>query len=401
MSPERFTPDLLRPRWLGWLEGRMVERRDTTSCAAFVIGVWPILLLLWCLQWVPLLDAGVGAHFQPGWVRRAQEALSLLMAWLAAMGVLGWQRRQDGRAQPWLVQLTVVPGMLGLLWLCWGYGLKDNPTPMLLLYVVVVSRALFVPRALAVAWGLSVVCLAVGEALQHAGALRYAPLLAQPMFHGGPLQPWWALWVRLVFLMGILPLSGVLFILAAALRRQRLELEALVRTDVLTGLANRREFMAQLERESQRHARSGQPLSLVLFDVDHFKRINDTWGHPVGDEVLARLGATLRLHTREQVDTAARYGGEEFVLLLPDTDLDGALRVAEKIAARLRDEAFGAQGQRFFVTQSVGIAQVVEGDAGWALRVADRNLYEAKQAGRDRIVGSVAFAEDAMIRTHL
>ena len=162
----------------------------------------------------------------------------------------------------------------------------------------------------------------------------------------------------------------------------------------LTGLANRREFMTGLERESMRQARSGRPLSVVLFDIDHFKRINDTWGHPVGDEVLARIGTLLRAHTREQVDTAARYGGEEFVLLLPDTGLEGAQLVAEKIASRLRDEVFDAVGQRFMVTQSVGIAQVVEGDGGWALRVADRNLYQAKQAGRDRIVASMAFKED-------
>ncbi|MFY9459994.1 MAG: GGDEF domain-containing protein, partial [Aquabacterium commune] len=134
---------------------------------------------------------------------------------------------------------------------------------------------------------------------------------------------------------------------------------------------------------------------LVLFDVDHFKHINDSWGHPVGYQVVARIGTLLRQHTREQVDTAARYGGEEFVLLLPDTDLAGAQRVAEKISQRLRAEPFEAQGQCFSVTQSVGVAEVVQGDGGWALRVADRNLYQAKQAGRDRMVASVAFAEDA------
>jgi len=110
--------------------------------------------------------------------------------------------------------------------------------------------------------------------------------------------------------------------------------------------------------------------------------------------VLARIGALLRQHTREQVDTAARYGGEEFVLLLPDTDLAGALRVAEKLSECLRAEPFKAQGQRFAVTQSVGVAEVVKGDGGWALRVADRNLYQAKRAGRDRMVGSVAFPEN-------
>jgi diguanylate cyclase (GGDEF)-like protein len=132
----------------------------------------------------------------------------------------------------------------------------------------------------------------------------------------------------------------------------------------------------------------------VLFDVDHFKQVNDRWGHPMGDQVLARIGQLLKAHTRDQVDTAARYGGEEFVLLLPETGVNEACLVAEKIAARLRQERFGAEGQGFGVTQSVGIAQVVEGDVHRALRVADRNLYQAKQAGRDRMVASVAFPED-------
>jgi len=396
MTELRLRFDGRLPRWLGWLEGRIVERQDATSCAGFVVGVWPILLLLWCLQWVPLLDDTVAAHYRPGWAARAQWGLSLLMVWLACLGLLGWRRRHEAAPQPWLVQLTVVPGTLGLLWLVMGHGFKDNPSPMLLLYVVVVSRALFVPRALRWAWGLSVASVVAVEAAAHWGVLAEAPLLVRPMFTGQALAAWWAVWVRVVFLVGVLPLSGVLFLLAIALGRQRRELEALARTDVLTGLANRREFMAQLERESHRQVRSGQTLSLVLFDVDHFKRINDTWGHPVGDQVLARLGALLRQHTREQVDTAARYGGEEFVLLLPDTDLAGALRVAEKMSAQLRCEPFEAQGQRFSVTQSVGVAEVVRGDASGALRVADRNLYRAKQAGRDRMVGSVAFPENGV-----
>lgn len=114
----------------------------------------------------------------------------------------------------------------------------------------------------------------------------------------------------------------------------------------------------------------------------------------MGDQVLARIGALLKAHTRDQVDTAARYGGEEFVLLLPDTGVNEACLVAEKIAVRLREERFSAGGKGFQVTQSVGIAQVVEGEVDVALRAADRNLYQAKEAGRDRMVASIAFPED-------
>lgn len=400
MSSRLNLDGLPPPRWWGWLERRTAERRDTNGCVGFVVCVWPLLAVLWCLQWQSLLDDAVAAHFRGPWALRTHMALSVLLAWLAAVGAWAWRWRHDTAPRPWLVQFTVVPGTLGLSLLAMGFGLKDNPTPMMLLYVMVVSRALFLPHTLRIAWILSLAAILVGEVLTQWGLMPYAPLLAQPMFTGQALTPWWALWVRVVFLVGLVPLSGVLFLLAVALGRRRCELEDLVRTDALTGLSDRREFMAQLERESRRQLRSGRPLSLMLFDVDHFKRINDSWGHPVGDDVLIRIGALLRQQTRAQLDTAARYGGEEFVLLLPDTDIHGAQLVAEKVSARLRALPFEAQGQRFAVTQSVGIAEVVEGDAAQALRVADRNLYQAKQAGRDLIVASVAFPDDAPLESH-
>ena len=376
------------------LERRLVKRHDAGNVVLFVLGLWPILAVLWTLQAVAFAWAPARELYQVHSLPWAHLMLSLMMTWLALMGWIGWQRRHEDAPQPWLVQLTLLPGIGTLVALSIGHGLHDNPLPMLILNVLVLSRALFSMRVLRAAWGLALGMALLSEVLQSAGALVYAPLLVEPIYVGEALHPWWQAWVRIVFSLGSLILSGVLFFLAHTLHRRRAELETLVRTDVLTGLANRREFMTGLERESMRQARSGRPLSVVLFDIDHFKRINDTWGHPVGDEVLARIGALLRAHTREQVDTAARYGGEEFVLLLPDTGLDGAQLVAEKIASRLRDEVFDAVGQRFMVTQSVGIAQVVEGDGGWALRVADRNLYQAKQAGRDRIVASMAFKED-------
>jgi len=376
------------------LERRLVKRHDAGNVVLFVLGLWPILAVLWTLQTVAFASASARELYQAHSLPWAHLVLSLMMTWLALMGWIGWQRRHEDAPQPWLVQLTLLPGIGTLVALSIGHGLHDNPLPMLILNVLVLSRALFSMRVLRAAWGLALGMALLSEVLQSAGALVYAPLLVQPIYVGEALHPWWQAWVRIVFSLAALILSAVLFFLAHTLHRRRAELETLVRTDVLTGLANRREFMTGLERESMRQARSGRPLSVVLFDIDHFKRINDTWGHPVGDEVLARIGALLRAHTREQVDTAARYGGEEFVLLLPDTSLDGAQLVAEKIASRLRDEVFDAVGQRFMVTQSVGIAQVVEGDGGWALRVADRNLYQAKQAGRDRIVASMAFKED-------
>jgi diguanylate cyclase (GGDEF)-like protein len=329
--------------------------------------------------------------FNEGWVQPSLWAQGLLIAWLGTMGVLAWRRRRDSRPFPWLVQLTLIPGGLGVLLLGLAYGLKDTPMSMVLLAELVFARTLFPLRRL---WAVLLLCIVTALGVELAGVMAwvsYAPLLTAPVFQGEQMAPWWALWTRVVMVVASLPISGLLFFVAATLHMHRRALETLVRTDGLTGLANRREFMTMLEREGLRQARSGRPLSIVMFDVDHFKRVNDQHGHPAGDEVLARLGLILRTSTRENVDTAARYGGEEFVLLLPETDLSGAQQVAEKISAKLRAQDFVAKGQAFKVTQSAGVAQVVQGDVEGALRVADRNLYQAKQAGRDRIVATVAF----------
>ena len=171
-------------------------------------------------------------------------------------------------------------------------------------------------------------------------------------------------------------------------QRLNQELGDLARRDGLTGLANRRAFMTQLTREAHRHERSGRPLSILILDIDHFKRINDEWGHATGDEVLVQVGRLLQQHTRDRVDLAARIGGEEFVVLLPETDLQGAQLVAEKVAMRLREQRVEARGGSVRVSVSMGVTQYTGGDPDLALRDADRNLYRAKEAGRDRIVSS-------------
>lgn len=380
-------------KWLDRLETRIVVRRDSTSCLLLVLASLPALGLLSGLYLIGIQDTARLALFRPSLVLPAMWFHIGLLAWLLCMGALGWRLRHSDERMPGLVQLTVIPAVVGVALLALAYGLTDTPMAMVLLVELIFARALFSLAQLRWALVLSLVLVVLAEVLTAQGQLPYAPLLSAPVYLGGELHPWWAVWLRIMFTAGALPLSGMLFFVAATLARHRRALETLVRTDMLTGLANRREFMTRLERESHRQARSGRPLSVVLFDVDHFKRVNDTWGHPKGDEVLARVGEILRSHTREQVDTAARYGGEEFVLLLPETDLTGAQHVAEKISARLREHSFQVDGQTFSVTQSVGIAQVVEGDTGWALKVADRNLYQAKREGRDRIVASVAFAE--------
>lgn len=156
---------------------------------------------------------------------------------------------------------------------------------------------------------------------------------------------------------------------------------ALAAADGLTGVANRRTFDARLAAELERSVRSGQPVSLVLLDVDHFKRLNDTYGHQVGDSTLQRVARVLQAGARV-VDLVARYGGEEFVVVLPGTDAAAAVVVAERLRAAI--EAMPGEPA---ITASLGVADfpVAALDAADLVAAADEALYAAKQSGRNQV----------------
>jgi diguanylate cyclase (GGDEF)-like protein len=159
----------------------------------------------------------------------------------------------------------------------------------------------------------------------------------------------------------------------------------LINADSLTGLLKHGRIKEELVYELARAARQNQALSLVMIDIDHFKRVNDRFGHPVGDEVLRALGHLLRQRARKS-DRVGRYGGEEFMLVLTDCDLDNARRIAEDIRQRFSALGFTAKDETFKVTLSAGIASFPEcGEAGELLARADAALYAAKQHGRNRV----------------
>ncbi len=183
---------------------------------------------------------------------------------------------------------------------------------------------------------------------------------------------------------------------ARTLESMNHELLRLARHDALSGLANRRELERRLGIEWERLRRDGKPLAVVFADIDWFKAYNDAYGHAAGDECLVRVASTLRACLLRPADFAARYGGEEFVLVLPDTDLAGALDVARRALAAVDALAIPHVGSKSapHVTLSLGVASVVPDDAPTADRLldrADRALYAAKRAGRHDV--SVAGGE--------
>ncbi|HEY3400657.1 MAG TPA: diguanylate cyclase [Geothrix sp.] len=172
------------------------------------------------------------------------------------------------------------------------------------------------------------------------------------------------------------------------LREMNTQLEALSVTDALTGLANRRRLMARLEEEVRRAWRTKAPLAVVMIDIDHFKEVNDTHGHAMGDQVLRNIGAMLNANLRT-TDLAARYGGEELTLVLPHTEAAAALQVAENLRQKFADLEHVLDGVTIRKTASMGLVIRLGGDeepgAEELLKKADEALYRAKQGGRNRV----------------
>lgn len=171
-------------------------------------------------------------------------------------------------------------------------------------------------------------------------------------------------------------------------------LAALASTDGLTGLANRRVFDEKLASEFGRSLRDKSDFSLLLIDVDHFKKFNDTYGHPEGDECLRQISAVLRIMLRRPGDMPARYGGEEFAAVLPNTGSEGATRLGESLCQAVRDLNIQHAGsERGVVSISIGVASLSSGagydDAAALLKATDGALYQAKSDGRDRVVAAL------------
>jgi diguanylate cyclase (GGDEF)-like protein len=165
------------------------------------------------------------------------------------------------------------------------------------------------------------------------------------------------------------------------------DLEMLATTDGLTSLINRRHFEALAHAEWARFQRYGRPLSLVLLDIDHFKSVNDRFGHDAGDLILKAVAETCKL-TKRQTDVVARFGGEEFVLLLPETDEAAAEIAAERLRKSIQDHPCILPGENLQVTVSIGVAGAALGMAAFEVlfKRADEALYKAKRSGRNRVV---------------
>ena len=184
---------------------------------------------------------------------------------------------------------------------------------------------------------------------------------------------------------------------AISLQNARLyaKMEEMATTDGLTGLANHRSFQSRLDEVLARHRRSEKPFGLIMCDIDHFKSVNDTYGHPVGDEVLRQVAAAFRESLRE-IDVPCRYGGEEFAIILEDTDRQMALRVAERLRKEIAALEFQSEQGAFQCTISMGVSiwPTDATDKQVLIDRTDQALYHSKENGRNQVTSVTALGED-------
>jgi len=184
----------------------------------------------------------------------------------------------------------------------------------------------------------------------------------------------------------VLATLGVVWI---EIEQLQADLARLAMIDSLTAILNRRAFMLEYERELSRCVRENTGLALAIFDLDHFKEVNDTHGHLVGDQVLRQVADTLRASLRGH-DVLGRYGGEEFALLMPGADMPAAIAATERARLAVGERPIQAGALSIVVTVSAGVAAYGDDCSDWEslLRSADTALYEAKRLGRNRVVAA-------------
>ncbi|HYC03620.1 MAG TPA: GGDEF domain-containing protein [Azospirillaceae bacterium] len=332
---------------------------------------------------------------------RVQMSGPVIVGALALLGYAAWDTVLDPRWAAWSVAIRL-SGALIMIACVWKLARDPEAplTPLSLLIVTAGTSAIALTQFLVDrGWDFGTAGLALFPTVSAIAVVRARdiPAVNLPPF---------------LVVAGLLALDGVsgfvlfntlaflgtgiftAYILAIGLERSyreayRLEanLEAEARQDPLTGVANRRRFVEQAVLEVERTRRFQRPLSALLLDLDHFKRINDSHGHAVGDEVL-RAVAQLCQRSLRQTDLFARLGGEEFVALLPETDIEEAAILGERLRALLEATPALETPSRLVVTTCVGVATCDLSNPSWQdmLEAGDRALYEAKRRGRNRVV---------------
>lgn len=359
-----------------WLLGRAFWSQGVPYLIAAVCSFGVAYGLFAMQQVLPRMGAITGAHL----------AISLAISLLT----LGYQRF---RQQPWgrvdLLTLSVpllligVLGLLGPADFSWQVRLRGSVfIGQMVWQIMVLHRARQSTASLGWKLVVSAQCVQLAALLPLVvyGDLQMSPSVTRQLSVAMP-------WVICMVMFLNMQVTAYGYLLMLNDRQREMERKAAA-LDGLTQLPSRRTLMAHAATAMEQAQHSGSPLGMLVLDIDHFKKVNDMYGHLAGDAVIQRVAWVLRNQVRQQ-DFAARYGGEEFVVLLPDATPAVLMTAAQRIADGVRAESVAHDGVRIEVTVSVGghVQQVVPG-VRWEelLAAADAALYEAKHDGRDRVV---------------
>ncbi|MFP5384346.1 MAG: diguanylate cyclase [Gammaproteobacteria bacterium] len=305
--------------------------------------------------------------------------------------------RPDSRAYEMFVVFFFTASLLYFGWLVGPLAMAAG---IVLIGTPLVGFLLLDRRIVAFFWALSLATMAMLTVAAAAGHLTYGPLVVPRAFNDPQYGAFWVFTHLYWALPHVILNFAVAWFLLARWREREEAFRTQSMTDMLTGVHNRRSALLLLEREVARMRRRGPPLTVLLVDLDHFKRINDTWGHPTGDRALQAAASALESSVREY-DAVGRWGGEEFILVLPETSPEVAEMLAERCRSRLEAMAvFADNGERVPVTGSFGLvcnANAMDADPQTLVRLADEALYRAKKAGRNRVAVASPVAASAPV----
>ena len=311
----------------------------------------------------------------------AQIALSVV---LAALLLLGWSQRQKNPDAGFYQYLVLGFFALALTTQFYFVGALSFSAGLFLLAAPVWGLILLDRKPV---WWSTVASLIALCALGYGaayGQLPYAPLVIPPTDQAGQL-----FWTNTIFY-----LNAPFFIFILLMADQMLswwharedKIRELSRTDMLTGIHNRLSILDFLDHEISRTTRLNTALSIVILDLDHFKNVNDTWGHPIGDVVLQKTAQILRKNIRD-IDAVGRYGGEEFIIVLPGADQGEAIKIVERCRMILAQTLIAVSfEQNIQVTASFGlVTSEIQAAPHLLIKTADEALYSAKHNGRNRV----------------
>jgi len=310
----------------------------------------------------------------------------LLVKWAAAAWL--WPRRKQNVPVPRTYIVLAVSTTIALACEAFLGGNLTYPTNLLVVGLLPIGILILDMRSVLIALALGVSLLIANDVAIYYEWLPYAPGYVSAAFANDVQFFMLELLRTAILYVSVMGYGIIAWVLFDQYDDHRRRLINLSRLDSLTGLANRRYFLERLEQECERQKRSGKALCLVMIDADHFKRINDTYGHLTGDAVLRGIADLLSRHMRVAGDLPARVGGEEFAILMPETDLEGALKVCQRVERSLQTLPFFCSGKSFTVTLSIGVVESFDLRPENLLHYADANLYKAKALGRDRVVAS-------------